>query len=154
MAYRIAGLSSEPFEPLFELTDEELAKRGARRVVATSKPGFPCRIGLRDVEVGEGLILVNHVSNDTEGPYRSTYAIFVGEGAEPASFVDTLPPVFMGRPLGLRGFDAEGMLRAALLAMPGEADAKIRDLFDRLDIATIHAHNAAHGCFVARVERN
>ena len=26
-------------------------------------------------------------------------------------------------------------------------------LFERPDVATIHAHNAAHGCFVARIER-
>ena len=64
------------------------------------------------------------------------------------------PPVFEGRPLGLRGFDAEGMLKEARLAMPGEADARIRELFANPDIATIHVHNAAHGCFSALVERS
>jgi len=29
----------------------------------------------------------------------------------------------------------------------------IRDLFGDPEIAYIHAHNAAHGCFVARVDR-
>ena len=38
--------------------------------------------------------------------------------------------------------------------MPGEADARIRALFGRPEIATIHAHNAAYGCFLARIERN
>ena len=53
----------------------------------------------------------------------------------------------------LRAFDAEGMLRGATLALTGDADARIRELFDRPEIAYIHAHNAAHGCFAARVER-
>ena len=46
------------------------------------------------------------------------------------------------------------MLQGALLALPGEADAKIRELFERPEIDTIHAHSAAYGCFLARIERN
>lgn len=155
MTYRIEGLKKDAFEPLFELSDEALAARGARRVIATARPGFPCRVSLQDAEVGERLILVNHVSLDVLTPYRSSYAIYVREAATaPAVYVDELPPVFERRPLGLRGFDVDGMLRGALLAGPGEADAKIRTLFEQADIATVHAHNAAHGCFVARVERD
>ena len=154
MTYRISGLDAEPFAQLFGRDDAALAQAGACRVTANAKPGFPCRISLEDAEIGDSLILLNHVSHETETPYRSSYAIYVREDALPAQFVDRLPPVFAGRPLGLRGFDAEGMLCGALLAMPGEADAKIRLLFDRPEIATIHAHNAAHGCFVAKVERD
>ncbi len=153
MAYRIEGLAPQAFESLFGMMDGELAACGAVRVVADG-PGFPCRVSLEDAAPGETLILVNHVSHDVPTPYRSAYAIYVREAAAQASFVDETPPVFAGRPLGLRGFDAEGMLKGALLALPGEADAKIRALFARPEIATIHAHNAAHGCFVARIERN
>lgn len=154
MAYRIEGLRREPFEELFGLTGAALAARGAARVIADAKPGFPCRVTLEDAEPGEALILVNHVSNDAATPYRAAHAIFVRERAcEPARYQDELPPVFAGRTLGLRGFDAGGMMRAALLALPGEAEAGIRTLFDQPEIATIHAHNAARGCFVARIER-
>jgi hypothetical protein len=155
MAYRIEGLARGGFEGLFGLDDETLAALGAKRVRADAKPGFPCRVSLEDAEPGENLILLNHVSHDVPTPYRTAYAIYVREEAgEAAAYVDAPPPVFEGRPLGLRGFDGEGMLRGALLALPGEADAKIRALFARPEIATIHAHNAAHGCFVARIERS
>jgi hypothetical protein len=40
------------------------------------------------------------------------------------------------------------------LALPGAADAKIRALFGRSDVHTIHAHAATYGCFLARIERN
>ena len=124
-------------------------------MTADTRPGFPCRVTLEDAEPGESLILVNHASHDVETPFRSTYAIYVREGAgEAPVFIDSLPPVFDGRTLSLRGFDADGMLRGALLAAPGEADAQIRALFERPEIATIHAHNAAAGCFAARIERN
>lgn len=75
------------------------------------------------------------------------------EHAAAGDYVDQTPPVFEGRPLGLGGFDAEGMLQDARLALPGEADAAIRALFANPAIAYIHAHNAAHGCFSAKVER-
>ncbi|MGH6786092.1 MAG: DUF1203 domain-containing protein [Novosphingobium sp.] len=154
MTYRITGLDPEPFIPLFALSDAELATRNARRVRATANRGFPCRVSLEDARAGEELILVHHVSHDVATPFRSAYAIYVGRDAKPAAYIDTTPPVFEGRPLALRGFDAEGTLRDARLAAPGEADARIRDLFAQPDISYIHAHNAAAGCFAARIERH
>jgi hypothetical protein len=155
MAYRISGLSPEPFAGLFGLSDEELAARGAVRMTADKKPGYPCRVTLEDAEPGEVVILVNHVSQPAATPFRASHAIFVREGVgEPSIYVDALPPVFDTRTIGLRGFDADGMLRDGLLALPGEADAKIRILFEKAEIASIHAHTATYGCFVAHVERN
>ena len=155
MAYRISGLSPEPYAALFGLSDEELAARGAVRMTADKTPGFPCRITLEDADPGASMILVNHVSQEAATPYRASHAIFVREGAAAASvYVDETPPVFAGRTLSLRGFDADGMMQAALLALPGEADARIRELFAEPGIATIHAHNAIRGCFAARIERN
>jgi len=45
------------------------------------------------------------------------------------------------------------MMADAVLAQPGDADAQIRKLFENRVIETIHAHNAARGCFAARIER-
>ena len=154
MAYRITGLKRDEFETFFGLDDEELAARGAMRVTATADTSFPCRISLQDAKAGETLLLVNHTSHDVATPFRSSYAIYVREAAyETASFDDSTPPVFDGRPVGLRAFDSDGMLRNAALALPGQVDVRIRDLFADEAIAYIHAHNAAHGCFAARVER-
>jgi len=153
MAYRIEGLAPEPFEALFEMNEEELAARNARRAVADG-PGYPCRVSLEEAQPGEALVLVNHVSNDAPTPFRTTHAIYVRQGAERGRYADSVPAIFATRTLGLRAFDRDGMLRGALLAQPGEADGKIRELFGRPEIAEIHAHNAALGCFLARIERN
>ncbi|MEA3053009.1 MAG: hypothetical protein QOG72_1912 [Sphingomonadales bacterium] len=155
MTYRIEGLKREAYADLLGLTDAELAERGARRVTVDAKPGFPCRVAMADAEPGERLILFNHVSNDVPTPFRSAYAIYVREEpGPPACYVDETPPAFEGRVLSLRGFNAEGMLAEAMLAEPGQADAKIRHLFERPEIAEIHAHNAAAGCFAARIVRD
>ena len=155
MSYRIHGLDPVPFAPLFALDDAALAQKGAMRVIATANRGFPCRVSLEDARAGDTLILLHHVSHDVRTPYRSAYAIYVREGVDRAGpWIDATPPVFEGRPLALRGFGADGLLKNAKLAAPGEADAAIRALFDDAGIAYIDAHNAAHGCFSARIERH
>lgn len=154
MSYRIIGLNREPFAGLFDMDEAELAANGALRVTAAADKGWPCRISLEDAKAGDVLILLNHVSHDVATPFRSAYAIYLRENAgEAAEYLNETPPVFEGRPIAFRAFDVDGMLRNAALALPGQADIKIRELFDSDDIAYIHAHNAAHGCFSAKVER-
>lgn len=154
MTYRMEGLAPAAFESLFGMMDGELAERGAMRVTADSAFGYPCRVSLQDATPGEELILLNHVSHDVDGPFRTAYAIYVRKEAEtPASYVDETPPYLDRRTLSLRGFGADGLLKDGLLALPGEADAKIRALFETPEIATIHAHAATYGCFLARIER-
>lgn len=155
MTYKITGLSPAAHAHLFEMDDVQLARINARRVTAAASKGFPCRVSLEDALEGEGLILFHYVSHDVATPYRSAYAIYVRENAQVAAeYIDQTPPVFEGRPIALRGFDVDGNLRNAALALPGQADAQIRELFDSAEIAYIHAHNAAHGCFSAAIERN
>lgn len=155
MAYRMEGLAPEAFESLFGMMDGELEARGAMRVTADSPSGFPCRVSLRDAAQGEELILLNHVSHDVDGPFRTAYAIYVRKDADSAaSYTDEAPAYLDRRTLSLRGFGADGLLKHGLLAPPGEADAKIRALFEQPEIDIIHAHAAAYGCFLARIERN
>lgn len=152
MAYRIEGLAPEAFESLFGMMDGELAAHKAVRVIADG-PGYPCRVSLQDAEPGEELVLVNHVSNDVDGPFRTAHAIYVRKGARATAYRDEAPLCLDTRTIGLRGFDAAGMLKGGLLALPGEADAKIPALFDLPEIDAIHAHTATYGCFLARIER-
>jgi hypothetical protein len=153
MTYRIRGLDPAPYRPLFGLSDEELSNRGVVRMTVTDAT-FPCRVSLTDREIGEKVLLLNYVSHDLANPYRASHAIFVTEGAtEPAEYVDEVPPVFEPRVLSLRGFDKDGMMADAMLTQPGQADEGIRKMFANPQIETIHAHNAARGCFSAKIER-
>jgi hypothetical protein len=155
MTYRITGIDPAPYYHLYGLSDEVLAERNIVRMTVTKKRSFPCRVSLTDREIGERVLLLNHVSHDVANPYRASHAIFVTEGvARAAEFIDQIPPVFGARVLSLRGFDAEGMMTDAILTQPGEAEAGIRKLFENPEIATIHAHNATRGCFAAKIERN
>jgi Protein of unknown function (DUF1203) len=155
MTYGITGIDPAPYRYLFGLSDDELAEQGIVRMTVTAKPSFPCRVSLTDRDIGESVLLLNHVSHDVANPYRASHAIFVTEGVEEASvYVDEVPPVFAPRVLSLRGFDKNGMMAEASLSEPGEADARIRKLFENPEIETIHAHNAVRGCFSAKIERH
>jgi hypothetical protein len=155
MTYQISGLDPSPFKHLIGLTDEALSAHGAIRMTADKKPSFPCRVTLDDAEIGETLLLMNHVSHDGDNPYRASHAIFVSEGAtEAARYQDAIPPALDRRILSLRAFDEAGMMTDAALAQPGEADAVIRRLLADPAVDHIDAHNAIRGCFAARVDRS
>jgi hypothetical protein len=154
MTYRITGLNPENYATMFKMHEAELAAINAYRVTASASRGYPCRVSLRDADAGDSLILFHHVSHDVSTPYRSAYAIYIREVADTqAIYHDEIPPVFEGRPIALRGFDAEGNLKNAALAEPGQTDTRIRELFENEEISYIHAHNAAHGCFAAKIDR-
>jgi hypothetical protein len=153
MSYVVRGLDPSPYRPLFGLSHGELAAQGIVRMKVDGA-GFPCRVSLTDREIGETVLLLNHVSHDVANPYRATHAIFVAEAEQDAAeYVDRVPPVFETRVLSLRGFDRDGMMADAILVQPGGAEAGIRQLFANPEIQTIHAHNATRGCFAARIER-
>lgn len=155
MTYRIAGLDPAPFRPLFTMDEAALAANRASLQRANTSWGFPCRVSLRDADEGDELVLVHHVNHEVETPYRNAFAVFVRRAAsEPAVFVDECPPVFEGRPLALRGYTETGNLHTARLVTPGAADETIRAMLTDTAIAYIDAHNAAYGCFAARVERH
>jgi hypothetical protein len=153
MNYTVHGLSPDPFMPLYGLTDDELAKRRARRVVVDG-PGFPERVELRDAEAGETLLLVNFEHHSADTPYRSSHAIYVREGATRAWSGDHLPEVMRKRLLSLRGFSSEGLMVDADVVEGREAEPVIERLFADPDVAYIHAHYARPGCYAARIDRS
>ena len=155
MTYAIVGLDVEPFRPLFGLSDDALAARQVVRMIADAPVGYPCRVRLEDAAQGESLLLLNHEYLSAETPYRGRHAIFVNEAAEaPRRFVDEVPPVLSVRAaISLRAFDAAGMMIDAELASGEAIEPAILRLLDNPDAAYLHAHNAARGCYAARIER-
>jgi len=154
MSYRIRGLPLADFQPLFGLDDAALQERNAMRVVADSKPGFPCRITLEDAEPGETLILLNYEHQGAATPYRSSHAIFVREAAREQAVIDNaVPPYLATRLLSVRAFDAEGMMVDAECVEGTGLEAVIQRMFEAPRILYLHVHNARRGCFAARIDR-
>ncbi|HTX24032.1 MAG TPA: DUF1203 domain-containing protein [Steroidobacteraceae bacterium] len=154
MNFRITGLSPAPFLPLFGQSQAELARLGVVRRRVDRKPGYPDRIELRDADVGDAVLLVNHAHLPVATPFRSSYAIYVREGAQSRyDRVNEVPESFRPRVLALRAFDANHMLHDADIVEGAAVESLIERLLASPDTAYIHAHYAKPGCFAARIER-
>ncbi len=154
MSYVVAGLPLEDFQPLFGLDDHALAALGVIRQRVETKPGSPCRITLEDAEPGETVLLLNYEHQPADTPYRSRHAIFVREAAtHAAKWMDQIPEVLSRRQISLRAFDAGGMMVDAQVLAGAELEPLIQAWLQRPQIAYLHAHNAAPGCYAARIER-
>lgn len=152
--FQINPLPAAAFAHLSGLSDDALDSRGVVVRRADEGDRFPCRVSLRDARPGERAFLLNFQHQTADTPYRSSYAIFVIEGADEARLAPgELPAVFKGRPIALRAFSRAGMLLDAAMAM-GEATAPVIErLFENADVDYLHAHNAMHGCYSARIDR-
>ena len=150
--FRVIALSPEPFDLLFDLSDEALAARGARRLAA--EENWPCRVSLDEAVPGEPILLVNHEHQPADTPYRSRHAIFVARRAEPARpEPGVVPPALARRPLSVRAFDADHMMIDADLIDGADAAALFERLLADPRAAYLQAHYARRGCYAARVER-
>ncbi|SES70605.1 Protein of unknown function [Pseudomonas graminis] len=154
MAFRISGLCPTPFQAFYGLPDEELAARGIKRYTVDAQPGFPDRIEMKDAEVGQCVLLLNHVHQPANTPYRASHAIFVREGATQAyDAVDQIPESMRSRLLSLRAFSEDGMMIDADVAQGTALESVIMRMFANPAVNYIHAHNAKQGCYAGRIDR-
>lgn len=154
MSFRISGLSAAPFTHLYGLSDVELEKLGVVRHEVKESTGFPDRIEMRDALPGETVLLLNHVCQPEETPYKASHAIFVREWAQEAyGRIDEIPPAMKSRLLSLRGFDSHHMMVEADVVEGKFVAELIERLFSNPYIAYIHAHNARQGRFFGRIDR-
>jgi hypothetical protein len=152
--FRIRGLAPAPFQPLFALTDAELAERGVQRMRVDAYPGFPCRVSLEDAPIGESMLLLNWQHLESIGPYRASGPIFVHENAHAsAEFDDAVPEQLRRRLLSVRAYDDGDMMRAAEVLQGDALETQIRKYFADPAIRYLHVHNARPGCFACRIDR-
>lgn len=153
MHARLTGLDPALFQHLFGLSDEALARHNAVRIAADSKPGYPCRITLRDAEPGETILLLpfEHLGGDT--PYRGSGPIFVREGARTAWSATAIPDEMRTRLFSVRAYDDASVMIDADLVEGADLEHAFGRFFGRADTRFLHLHHARRGCFACRVER-
>ncbi len=154
MSFQIHALPPAQFKPLFALSDSELTKVRAARMIVDGKPGYPCRVSLADAEIGETVILVNFEHQSADSPFKAAHAIFVRENAEQAfPDIGMVPELFETRLISIRAFDGKHYMVDADVVDGSRLSESIPTILQDTRVAYLHLHNAKLGCFVARVTR-
>jgi hypothetical protein len=154
MNFLISGLPMKQFSDLFKLSDEALKAHNAKRCIADSKPGFPCRVSLVDAEPGETVLLLPFLHHKVDGPYRSSGPIFVRETAKCASLrVNELPEVVKNRLMSVRAYSKDSQMLASAVVEGSNLATQISEFFADDAVDYLHLHNAKPGCFSCRVDR-
>ncbi|SHG52808.1 DUF1203 domain-containing protein [Cognatishimia maritima] len=154
MDFRFKALPAKAFKHLFKLTDQELASQNAKRLTVTACPGVPCRVSMKDAEVGETVILMNYVHLNASSPFDASHAIYVRELAEDSEFgINEVPELLATRMISLRFFNRENMMIAADLVSGERLSIPLSEAFENPEIAYAHVHYAKPGCFAASVHR-
>jgi hypothetical protein len=154
MSFQITALDPGRFARYFNMSDTELTENRAARCIATTKPGFPCRVSLADADVDDELILVNYAHQDGDSPYRASHAIFVRKGvAQARPEVGEVPELFHSRALSLRAFSDQAMIVAADLVDGKVLASSLDRLLGDPCASYVHIHYAKFGCYAARADR-
>ncbi len=154
MPFQISALPAERFRHLFGADEQKLAAHGAARMIVDSHPGFPCRISLEDVSMGETVLLLNYEHQAAKSPYRSRHAIFVREHAEEAKLKPgNVPDQLRRRLLSIRAFDADDMMIDADVIDGADFEGPVETMLANPKVLYLHVHNAKRGCYAARVDR-
>lgn len=152
--FRIHPLDGSAFEPLFAMSDDELSRRNARRMIADEKPGYPCRVSLQDAEIGEEVMLLQYHHHTADSPYRASGPIYVRRSAATAVLaVDEIPAMLLHRLLSVRAYDADAMMVEAAVVDGKFLREAINAMFGKDTVAYLHIHNAKPGCYNCTVTR-
>jgi len=154
MSFQIHSLPPSRFDVLFTLSNSELEKYRATKMIADSKPGYPCRVSLADAEIGETVILVNYEHQPADTPFKASHAIFIRENAK-QSFpeVGMVPELFDTRLISIRAFNDKHFIVSADVVDGSHLTDSIPAILQDARVEYLHLHNAKLGCFLARVTR-
>ena len=154
MNFKISALNVDQFSHLFGQDQDVLAAHGVLRKVVDSEPGFPCRVSLRDAEVGETVLLMNFEHQPLRTPFRSSHAIFVREWCEQANPGRIeIPKMLRQRLLSVRAFSTAGMIIDADVVEGEHLESLLAQMLSNTETKYIHVHNAKLGCYIALVDR-
>lgn len=152
--FKIKPLNHVEFSGYFELTNLELEKIRAIKMIVDKFPGFPCRISLEDAQIGEEVILLPYNHHKTTSPYQASGPIFIrNKNSTPTFEINQIPQLFNHRLLSLRGYDKNGIMKEASVIEGKTLKEHIIKTFGNEKIDYIHIHNARPGCYNCLVER-
>ena len=152
--FQLVGIDPSPFAQLFALDDAELASRGILRYVAEKPDCYPCRVSLKDADVGRELLLLSYQHMPASSPYRASGPIFVSRAAKAAVLPPgVVPPYVANRLISVRAYDGCHMMVSAEVVEGGALEEEILRMLSDDQVDYLHLHFARRGCFACAVRR-
>lgn len=152
--FQIVPLASKMFSPYFRMSAEELRSIGAYTFQSDEDPCYPCRVSLKDAQIGETVLALEYEHHAVKSPYRSSGPIFVRENADEAKLkTNEIPDMLNHRLLSVRSYNVDGLMVAADTTRGSDLRNILNQQFEIEVVKYIHIHNASPGCFNCTVKR-
>ena len=152
--FQFVALDKSEFVSFSDFTDEELSNFNARWVVADANPGYPCRVSLRNAEIGERVLAISYCFQNADSPYRASGPIFVREIAETARpSINEIPKMLIDSLLSVRAYNSTNSLIASDVVEGAHLESVITNQLSDDSVDYLHVHYAKHGCFNSKVCR-
>lgn len=114
-----------------------------------------CRACLRLTEPGEGFILLSYTPFTSRQPYAEVGPVFIHEKeCRPYEEAREYPPEFPREAVVLRAYNERDEIEDAAFVGKGPVEDVIAALFEKPEIAYLHARNSTYGCFMFRIDRS
>ena len=150
----IKPIKKSTFAEYLNQSQEQLAKVNTKWLIADSRPGYPCRVSLKEAEVGERVLLVPYKYHNVKSPYQASGPIFIRENAETAELnINEIPEILAERLLSVRAYNIESLMIHAETVQGADLEDVIRNQFLNSSITYLQIHNANPGCFNCNVYR-
>jgi hypothetical protein len=153
MSFRIVPFPVEIAESVRRTRSDGFGNVELPAIVVKESPGTPCRVCLRDADVGERVLLFSHAPLAQAGPYRAVGPVYVhAEPCQPYAG-GAVPEMLRRRLLSLRAFDRRGRMVASDVVEGTALESLAERLLGDEDVRTIHVHLARPGCFACAIDR-
>jgi hypothetical protein len=150
----IKPIEKSIFSEFFNLSDQELKRYNAKWLVADSKPGFPCRVSLKEAEIGERVLLIPYKYHDVSSPYKASGPIFVRKDAVEAKLsINEIPEILTNRLLSVRAYSEDNIMVHAETTLGSGVEKVICNQLSDVNVKYLQVHNANPGCFNCIVNR-
>lgn len=114
---------------------------------------YPVRCCLRDVEAGEGVLLLSAQPVTAPSPYAAPGPIYLHQRAcEGYQSDGDVPEILQKRVLSVRAFDSAHMMTGTEVVQGADLEPAVERLLAISSTAYLHVHFAGAGCFACRIE--
>ena len=152
--FQIISIKKSAIDYLFRLSEKELKERGIAKIKVDEKPGYPCRVSLKDAAIGEEVFAFSYEHHQVQSPYQSSGPVFVRANAVDAKLdKNEIPLMLNHRLLSLRVYDKHALMVDARTVEGKQLETEIQTIFANNRAMYIQVHNASPGCYNCQVNR-